>query len=230
MVAVGRTVQPIDCRGRHTESGVEPEAGIGHRHVIVDGFGQRDDRQALLRETNRVLLGAIAPDADYGVETVLRAVRENLIPHVPNAALDLTAVRLDATRAENGTTDTEYAVEGMTVQRKRAVLDQPEKTVADPHGLDSATEQRLPHTPDCGVQTGTVASGSQDTDPLDLLHAPAIAGCVRRVGFSGERVRNTLRRPPAAKIAARHAAIKLEQRCLTQRPHWIQPRRAPRRQ
>ena len=32
-------------------------------------------------------------------------------------------------------------------------------------GLDSATEQSLPHTAVRGVQTGTVTSGDQDADP-----------------------------------------------------------------
>jgi predicted permease len=171
VVAVGGAVQAIDSLGRNPECRVEADARLGHRHVIVDGLGQGDDGEALLGEAEGVLLRAVSADADDGVQSVLLAVREDHVAHVANPSLDLHAVGLDAARAENRPADGENAGERVFVQRKRTILDQPQKAVADAHGLDAAAEHRLSHAANRRVQSGAIAARGQDADPFDLLHA-----------------------------------------------------------
>ena len=124
VVAVGGAVQAIDRLGRNPERGVEAEAGVGHRHVVVDGLGQGDHRQALFDQPERVLLRPVAADADHRVQAVLPAVRHDHVAHVADAALDLHAVRLDAAGAENRAADREDAGQGVLVERQRPILDQ----------------------------------------------------------------------------------------------------------
>ena len=71
MVAVGGAVQPVDRVGRDAERGVEAEADVGQRDVVVDRLGQGDDVQALLEQPERVPGGAAAAEADQAVEVVL---------------------------------------------------------------------------------------------------------------------------------------------------------------
>ena len=120
-------------------------------------------------------------DADNRVQTVSPAVGQNHVAHVANAPLDLQAVGLDAAGAENRAADRENAGEGMPVQWKSTVLDQPEKAVANADGLDAATEHGLPDATNRGVQSGAVPSGSQDADPLDALQC---VPCILATGLT----------------------------------------------
>ena len=64
MMAVRRAVQPVDRLGRDVERGGKAEGGIGHRHVVVNRLGQRDDVEAGFEQAQRVLLRAAAAEAD----------------------------------------------------------------------------------------------------------------------------------------------------------------------
>ena len=74
VVAVRRAVQAVDRLGGDAQRGVEAEGDVGHRHVVVDGLGQRDDVEALLHQAAGVLLRAAAAQADQRVEVVFAVV------------------------------------------------------------------------------------------------------------------------------------------------------------
>lgn len=61
VMAVRGAVEPVDRLGGDVQRGGEAETGIGHRHVVINGFGEGDDVKPLFTEAQRILLRAPAP-------------------------------------------------------------------------------------------------------------------------------------------------------------------------
>ena len=53
VVALCRGVQTVDGIGGDLHSGLETERGVGTNHVVVDGLGHADDRQAVVVSEHR---------------------------------------------------------------------------------------------------------------------------------------------------------------------------------
>ena len=64
MMAVGSGMQAVDGLGGNGQRCVITEGNIGHGHVIINGLGQGDDVESLLRQAIGVFLGSAAADAD----------------------------------------------------------------------------------------------------------------------------------------------------------------------
>jgi len=87
VVAVRGAVQPVNRLGGNAERGVKADGRVGQRHIVVDGFRESDDMQALFHQTQRILLRAAAPDADESIEPEPAVIGGNRTGHVPHRPL-----------------------------------------------------------------------------------------------------------------------------------------------
>ena len=85
VVALRGGVQPVDRLGGGADGGIEPEGALGAAHVVVDGLGNADDREALLPQLVGDLQAPVAADGDQGVESAGLERRHQVI-----GAVDLT--------------------------------------------------------------------------------------------------------------------------------------------
>ena len=60
--------QPIDALGRHLDRGVEPEGGVSHLQVVVDGLGHADHAEAGVRELSSDGERSVAADRDQRLD------------------------------------------------------------------------------------------------------------------------------------------------------------------
>ena len=109
VVAVGGAVEPVDGFGGNPQRRVKADRGVGHRHIIVNRLGQRQDAQSLLGQPERILLCAAAAQAHQRVEAQLFAVLEDDLGHVARPPVDFHPMRLVAARPEDRPADGENA-------------------------------------------------------------------------------------------------------------------------
>ena len=141
---------------------------IGAVDIVVDGLGQADDVQALLREQVGGFMGAIAAQAEQAVQLCVLVGLfhgRNLIDLV---VLD-HAHQLEggALGAQNGAAQGQDTAEVVLVHFTVVAVDQTAVTVCDAHDLhviSHAGVQCFCNAADGGVQARTIAAGSQDTN------------------------------------------------------------------
>ena len=167
-VAACGGVDAVDDVGGDVHSGVEAEGDVGAVDVVVDGLGQADDVQALLREKVGGLVGAVAAQAEQTVELCV------LIGLLHGCDLvDLVffhnAHQLEggALGAQNGAAQRQDAPEVVFRHLLVVAGDQAMVAVQDAHDLDAVAHsgiQSFCHAADGGVQAGAVAAGGQDAN------------------------------------------------------------------
>ena len=167
-VAARGGVDAVNDLGGDVHSSVEAERHVGAVDVVVDGFGQTDDVQALLAEQVCGFVGAVAAQAEQAVQfggAVVFLHRGNLVHLV---LLDHTHFfERGALGAQNGAAHGQNAGELVRGHLPEVAVDQAVVAVHDADDLDliaHAVVQRLGHAAQGSVQAGAVAAGSQDTN------------------------------------------------------------------
>ena len=167
-VAACSGMDAIDNVGGDVHSGVEAEGDVGAVDVVVDGLGQADDVQPLLREEVGGLVGAVAAEAE---QTIKLCVLIGLLH-----GRDLVDLVLfdhphqfegGALGAQNGAAQRQDAPEIVLVHLFVVSGDEAVVAVQDAHDLHIVAHpgiQRLGHAADRGVQAGAVAAGGQDAN------------------------------------------------------------------
>ena len=167
-VAACSGVDAVDNVGGDVHSGVEAEGDVGAVDVVVDGLGQTDDVQPLLREEVGGLVGAVAAEAEQAVQLgVLVGLFHG--GDLVDLVLFHHAHELEggALGAEDGAAQRQDAAEIVLGHLLVIAGDEAVVAVEDAHDLDVLAEpciQGLCHAADGGVQAGTVAAGGQDAN------------------------------------------------------------------
>ena len=167
-MAACSSVDAVDNVGGDVHSGVEAEGDVGAVDVVVDGLGQTDDVQPLLREEVGGLVGAVAAEAE---QTIKLCVLIGLLHSRDLVDLVLFdhphQLEGGALGAQNGTAQRQDAPEVVLVHLFVVAGDEAVVAVQDAHDLHIVAHpgiQRLGHAADRGVQAGAVAAGGQDAN------------------------------------------------------------------
>jgi len=167
----------VDCVSRGYERGIETECDFGGGEVVVDGLGHAYDLHALLEKVQSDLLGAVAANADHGVDSELAGVGDDFVGNVADdlrAVLDDLVVKRIAAigGAKDGAAagqDSADVLEGKWPgffrpdQAIEAVGNADDPPVIFENGrLDGGTDDR--------IQTGGVAAPGTNADAADVRH------------------------------------------------------------
>src|ERR1019366_4568142 len=170
MVAVSGTMQTVDGIGGDPQSSGVAKCGVGHGHVVVNSFWQRDDVDASLVQTECILLRAASAEANNAIDSPLFEVVFDDTGHVLGTAVNHHAMLLVTAGAENRAADGENTGKCGAIQIDTPILDQSAKTVAKTDDLHAVVAKRsFADAADGCVQAGAVASSSEDANALNLL-------------------------------------------------------------
>ena len=161
-VAAGGRMDPVDGLGGDLHGGVKSKGHISAENVIVDGLGQGDDVQPLLRQQVGCLVGPVAPQAQQAVQLHLLIVSLHG-GHLVHLVLLHHTHQLEggALGSQDGPAYRQDAGKLMGLHHPPVPVDESGIAVADAdelHILPHALIQRLGHTPQGGVQPRAVAS------------------------------------------------------------------------
>ena len=222
-----RAVEPVDRLGRDAERGVEAEAHVGHRDVVVDRLGEGDDVQPLLHQVERILLSAAAAQADQRVEVAPVVVFDDHFTHVHYLAPDLHSLWLLPVRSENRAADREDARKIGRIEHHCAIFHHSAKPVAkadDAHAVRA--ESRLSDSPNRGVQTRGVSPGCQYSYALCHraphqipLETPRRTSAVRQGLLLGLRKSIAACRAPQAPMMTMLLCLRNRDRAFTSTTH-----------
>ena len=179
-MAAGGGVDAVDHLGVDLHRSVETEGHIGAIDVVVNGLGQADDVQALLRQQICGLVGAVAAQAQQAVQfQILIGLFHG--GHFVDLVLldDLHHLEGGALGAQDGAAQSEQAAEIVGLHLFVVPVDQPMVAVQDAddlHVVPHADVQRFRHAADGRVQAGTVAAGGQDANTF--LHSKPSFPCL----------------------------------------------------
>jgi hypothetical protein len=155
---------------------VEAEGYVGTIDIVINGLGQADDVQTLLREQVCGFVGAIAAQAQQAVQlgffvglfhggNFINVVVLHHTHHFKGGALG----------AQNGAAQRQDAAEIVLAHLLVVAVDQAAVSVQDAndlHVIAHAGIQCFCYAADGGVQTRTVAAGSQDSNTF--FHSKAL--------------------------------------------------------
>jgi hypothetical protein len=171
MMAVRRAVQPVNRLGRNVQRGGETKGRIGHRHVVVNGLGQRDDVEAGLMKGAARFFACRRRPGRPAHRARICVIFDDDIGHVARATVNQHAVRLVAAGAENRAADGEDAGERGLVELQPPVFHEPAKAVAEADDLHAVkTERGFADAANGGVQSGAVAARRQNADAFGFFH------------------------------------------------------------
>jgi radical SAM protein with 4Fe4S-binding SPASM domain len=155
VVRFGSGMDAVNGAGGDVDGGVESKGEIGAGEIVVDGFGNTDDFDAIgvefLRDGERV----IAADGDEGVAVVAGQVF--------HAAFEAAVVlgRIGARGAENGAAAGQNAAYSAEAQFGSLVLEQTAPAFHEAHKLVAIMKGSLAHDrPYDSVEAGAIASAS----------------------------------------------------------------------
>src|SRR5438132_1650134 len=170
--------QTVECVRDHGDGGVEADAELGLRKVVVDGLGHTDDADALLMEPVRDAERVVPADGDERVELRTANGSEDA------AARGLVFARVGPRGAEDRATVTEDAGDLAHAERPRQVFSE-EAGPAVGDTEDLVTERVRAHDDgaDRRVQPRCVASSGEDTDPHPTSGASATPAAPMRAPF-----------------------------------------------
>ena len=153
-------MEAVDGIGGHADGGVETEREVGAVKVIVDGLGDADDVQAHFGELKGRLLGAVAADADEGVEAQLVIVLIDNLGLMAEIAVGGLLEGFFARGAEDGAASAEDAREGALGKEFHVAIQQAGEAVVDAYDFHAVVQEgRFAHAADGRVDTGAVAAG-----------------------------------------------------------------------
>ena len=165
MVTVGGAVQAVDGFGGDPQGRIEPEGGVGHGNVVVDGLRHGDDVQAFLHQTQGVLLSAAAAETHQGVQMVRLVVLHDHVRHVARLSAYRHAVRFVPAGTQDSTADGEYARQVVTIQSYGPVVYQAAEAVPETDDLHSVvSKSALADPADGRIQAGAVSAGGEDSN------------------------------------------------------------------
>ena len=186
-VAAGGGVDAVDDIGGNVHGGVEAEGHVGAVDIVIDGLGQADDVQALLREQVCGFVGAIAAQAQQAVQLgflvglfhggdFINVVVLHHAHHFKGGALG----------AQNGAAQRQDAAEVVLTHLFVIAVDETAVAVQDAHDLHilaHAGIQRFGYAADGGVQTRTITAGGQDSNTF--FHSKALFHLLFSTAHSG---------------------------------------------
>ena len=169
-------VDAVDHIGGNVHGGVEAEGYVGTIDIVINGLGQADDVQTLLREQVCGFVGAIAAQAQQAVQlgflvglfhggNFINVVVLHHTHHLKRRALG----------AQNGAAQRQDAAEIVLAHLLVVAVNQAAVSVQDAndlHVIAHAGIQCFCYAADGGVQTRTVAAGSQDSNTF--FHSKAL--------------------------------------------------------
>ena len=175
-VAACGGVDAVDHIGGNVHGGVEAEGYVGTIDIVINGLGQADDVQTLLREQVCGFVGAIAAQAQQAVQlgflvglfhggNFINVVVLHHTHHFKGGALG----------AQNGAAQRQDAAEIVLAHLLVVAVDQATVSVQDAndlHVIAHAGIQCFCYAADGGVQTRTVAAGGQDSNTF--FHSKAL--------------------------------------------------------
>ena len=157
----------VDDVGGNVHRTLEAEGHVGTPQVVVDGFGQADNVDAVLRKQVCGLVGAVAAQNDQTVEFIFFAGFQHLF----QSGLAAVFLRRQAHRFErlaggsqNGTAQCQDARKIIAVHLADVVLNQ--SAVSVPHAIQlhivaKAAVKGFCHTAQSGVESLAVAAAGQ---------------------------------------------------------------------
>ena len=167
-VAAGGGVDAVDDVGGDVHGGMEAEGDIGAVDVVINGLGQADDVQPLLREEVGGLVGAVAAQAEQAVQLRVlvglfhgRDLVDLVLFHHPHQ------LEGGALGAQDGAAQGQDAPEVVLGHLLVLAVDEAVVAVQDAHDLHIIAHpgiQGLCHAADRCVQARAVAAGGQDAN------------------------------------------------------------------
>ncbi len=190
MMAFGGGVQAVDGLHRDVDRRVEPEGVVGGRQVVVDGFGNPDNRDSFGVEPGGDAEGVLAPDGDEGVDPQV----VNSFPDAGDAVVHLVGVC--ATGTENRPTARKNAADRVDAERHRSIFQGTTPAVPKTYermsiDIYSFTDDR----PYDRIQPWAVPAACQHADPHDRTSSSPpgrpVSGSSERSVVAAKRCRNT---------------------------------------
>lgn len=187
VVTGGRGVYAVEGFGGDGDGGLEAEGDVGAEQVVVDGLGHTDAVDASVGEGLCGRHGAVASDADQGLDAVelevchadVGEVFEEEIAVGPGADGVLLGVGLVG-RAEDGAAHGEDVGDVVGLEGSDAVFDESEEAVLDAEDFHAVEDGVLGDGADDGVETGAVTPAREDADAGDArCRATVGLHCVR---------------------------------------------------
>ena len=175
-MAAGGGVDAVDDLGGDVHGGVEAEGHVGAVNVVVNGLGQADDVQALLRQQVGGHMGAVAAQAEQAVQLGFLVGLFHGGDLVDLVILHHThQLEGGALGAQNGAAQRQDAAEVILGHLLVIAVDQAAVAVEDAddlHIIAHAGIQCFCNAADGGVQTRTVPAGGQDS--YTFFHSKAL--------------------------------------------------------
>lgn len=177
----GGRVDTIERLSRDVDRGLESEGDVRAVEVVVDGFGDPDAVESLVRDFLCDGHGAVTPNdhqrvdfADFEVRHAdIRQVLEDrvsLLVLPDRVVLGIGSVVGSDDRSALG----EDVGDIVQIERSDAILDETQKAVLDPENLDAVVDRVFGDCSDDGVEARTVAASCQDSDAFDVGRWDAI--------------------------------------------------------
>jgi hypothetical protein len=181
-MAHGGAVDFVEGFGGGADGGIKAEGAIAAFEIVVDGFGDADAVDAVLDEIGGAGHGAIAADADDGIEVVGADVLNDAVGDVDEfgfaLALDGIAFGIGLVAgAEDGSAEGEDVGDIAPDEGAHAILDEAQVAILDAidfevvlvhGGLGDRTDDR--------IEAGAVAAAGENADSLDGCHGRIVAG------------------------------------------------------
>src|ERR1035437_1891335 len=167
VVRGGGGVEAVERLGNPAHRGVEADAVVGDREVVVHRLGDADHLPTVVRQPGGHREGVIAADGDQGSQLGPAQVAQDLLA----AALALHGV--GARASQHGTAQLEDAREETAVQLDEvAVADQACPSVLDTNDSITVGQGTPSHPADGRVEPGSVTAPGKDADAQGQLPYP----------------------------------------------------------
>ncbi len=158
----GGRVETIERFGDDADGCIEANAVLRAGEIVVERLWHAHDRGTALSQPIRDSLGAVAADRDKSVKILVDsgeyevAAALRLVEAVASSPEQRAALANDASKVARGKRGT------------FKITDETGPTVRDANNLVSVSQRHLADCANSGVQTGRVASGSENTDSHDF--------------------------------------------------------------
>ena len=167
VVRGGGGVEPVERLGDPAHRGVEADAVVGHREVVVHRLGDADHRPTMVRQPGGHREGVVAADGDQGIQLGPTEVAEDLL------AATLALHRVGPGASQHGAPELKDAREEAAVQfHEVAVADQAGPAVLDTNDSIAVGEGTPSHPADGRVEPGSVTAPGEDADAQGQLPYP----------------------------------------------------------
>jgi hypothetical protein len=170
MVCGGGRVQPVERFGDHSDGGVEADAELGHREVVVDRLRNSHGREACLVQRGPDAQRVVAADWNERVDPA----PPQRLDHARDSVFLFQGV--GARRAEDRAAQGQDSPHARGCQLiDQSLFDAPGPAVLHAAHLVPELERAPGHCADRSIEPGSVAAAGQDSDShADRLRRPVV--------------------------------------------------------